>query len=212
MSEDLDAVALSARGRTPAGRGSVRLAVEVKPLGMPFDGSGIVTGPWTWTATPGTYGSVVDLAPQEVNGLVDQTPHHWRLRLETQDPRFPRTPWLGLSASGVNRTAFRTKSSGTSVETVPGPGALALTSHPNPFNPATTLRYALPARARVRLSVHDAAGRWLRDLIDETQEAGPHTVRWNGCDGAGRPLPSGVYFARLEAGARSDNRKLVLLK
>ena len=211
-STELDAVAISARGRTPAGRGRVRLAVEVKPLGTPFDGAGVVTGPWTWTGAPGTYGSTVDLAPRVVGGLADDTPQHWRLRLETEDPRFPRTPWFGLPSSGVSRTAFRTRSSGTSVETVPGLGALALSNHPNPFNPATTLRYALPAQARVRLSVHDTAGRWLRDLVDETQEAGPHTVRWNGCDGAGRPLPSGVYFARLEAGAWSESRKLVLLK
>jgi flagellar hook assembly protein FlgD len=64
----------------------------------------------------------------------------------------------------------------------------------------------------VLLSIHDAAGRLLRDLVQVDQEAGPHAVVWNGCDGEGRPLASGVYFARLEAAGTAASCKLVLLK
>lgn len=47
-----------------------------------------------------------------------------------------------------------------------------LTAAPNPFNPATALRFALPAADRVRLTVHDATGRCIRRLLDTSLAAG----------------------------------------
>ena len=212
-SDALDAAAISARGRTPGGRGEVRLVAEVKPLGTVFDGSGTVAGGWTDTGAPvAGAGSVVDLAPRLVSGLAADTAEHWRLRLETGDPFFPRTPWLSLSANAITMTDFRTRGEGTAAGETPAARTLALAGYPNPFNPATTLSYRLPAAGAVQLSIHDAAGRRLRELVATTQEAGPHSVLWNGCDGEGRPLPSGVYFARLRVAGADASCKLVLLK
>ncbi len=213
-SDALDAVAISARGRTPGGRGQVRLVAEVKPLGTAFNGSGSVSGTWTDTGAPagGGAGSAVDLAPRLVGGLSADTAQHWRLRLETGDPFFPRTPWLSLSANAVTMTDFRTRGAGTAAGESPAARALALDGYPNPFNPATTLSYRLPADGAVQLSIHDAAGRCLRELVATTQAAGPHTAVWNGCDGEGRPLASGVYFARLQVRGAAAGCKLVLLK
>ena len=70
----------------------------------------------------------------------------------------------------------------------------------------------LPERARVRLDIHDVRGRRVARLLDSEREAGRLSVVWNGRDGDGRPLPSGVYFARLSAGERVDSHKLVLVK
>ena len=83
---------------------------------------------------------------------------------------------------------------------------------PNPFNPLTTIRYDLPANARVRLSIIDVAGRRVRTLVDEQQTAGSRSAIWNGRDDAGRAVASGVYFYVLEAGKERRSRKLVLLK
>ncbi len=83
---------------------------------------------------------------------------------------------------------------------------------PNPFNPATTVRYSLPAAELVRLKVYDATGRLVKTLADGWRSAGHYTVTWDGRDATGSRLASGVYFIRMEAGAVVVRRKLVLAK
>jgi len=87
---------------------------------------------------------------------------------------------------------------------------------PNPFNPATEIGYSLAVGAHVALRVYDVAGRLVRTLVDETREAGPHAVTWNGTTDTGARAASGVYFVRMEADGADDGfaatRKLVLLK
>jgi hypothetical protein len=94
------------------------------------------------------------------------------------------------------------------------PAALVLAQNsPNPFNPSTAIRFGLPQATAVDLSVHDAAGRRVATLIaGETLAAGYHDLDWRGRDDRGRPLASGVYFLRLEAGAQRLSRKMILLK
>jgi flagellar hook assembly protein FlgD len=64
----------------------------------------------------------------------------------------------------------------------------------------------------VALHVFDLQGRRLRTLLDGPVSAGEHRVRWDGRDGAGHPLPAGVYVARLDDGWQWRTRRLVLLK
>lgn len=80
-------------------------------------------------------------------------------------------------------------------------------NHPNPFNPETSIRFSLPVRSDVRLSVHDVIGREVALLVNGTLGAGEHRASFNG-----RPLSSGVYFYRLQAGSRAITRRMVLLK
>jgi len=90
----------------------------------------------------------------------------------------------------------------------PLPRAFALAqNHPNPFNPATTIEYALPEDARVRLEVYDVTGRRVARLLDERQAAGFKSLRWDAGD-----LPSGIYFYRIEAGDFRETRRMVLVK
>ncbi len=83
---------------------------------------------------------------------------------------------------------------------------------PNPFNPSTTVSFALARDGRVRVDVVDAAGRSVAVLLDAERSAGEHAVAWNGRDARGGAVPSGVYFARVAAGAEREVRKLTLLK
>jgi len=83
---------------------------------------------------------------------------------------------------------------------------------PNPFNPSTTIRYALRAPTDVTLTVFDAAGRRVRTLVSQSMPAGVHDVAWDGFDHSGNHVASGVYFYRITAGAFTQTRKMVLLK
>jgi hypothetical protein len=102
-------------------------------------------------------------------------------------------------------------SGGRTPETVTTAVALG-PNHPNPFNPQTTITFALPAPGRVSLQVFDVAGRHVTTLVDEVLANGPHAVVWDGRDGAGRPAASGAYHYRLIAGGQVQTRSMLLLK
>ena len=88
------------------------------------------------------------------------------------------------------------------------PAEFALHSnYPNPFNPQTTIEYALPEARDVRLIVYDMLGRKVTTLLDGPQVAGTHSVHFDAED-----LPSGLYVYRLEAGAETFTRKMTLVR
>lgn len=100
------------------------------------------------------------------------------------------------------------------VDPAPAPAPLAFALRepaPNPSTGETTLRFTLPADGRVALDVLDVNGRLVARVADGTLSAGEHAVRWGGRDAGGRPLAAGVYFARLAAGGRTLQRKLVVI-
>ncbi|MFH1680793.1 MAG: FG-GAP-like repeat-containing protein, partial [Candidatus Eisenbacteria bacterium] len=84
---------------------------------------------------------------------------------------------------------------------------------PNPFNPATTIRFGVPERCRATLKIYDLSGREVRTLVEGVLEAGnDHGAVWDGKDRAGRDAASGVYFYRLTAGERVETKKMMLLR
>lgn len=88
------------------------------------------------------------------------------------------------------------------------PASYTLTQNfPNPFNPVTTVEYALPVAGAVTLKVYNLLGQEVRTLVNDVQTAGTYTVRFDASD-----HPSGVYFYRLTAGGMSQVRKMMLLK
>jgi hypothetical protein len=99
------------------------------------------------------------------------------------------------------------------------PGAVAPTAlrleqnQPNPFNPRTTIRFAVPVRSgAVSLDIYDAAGRRVRRLVQGRMTPGMHALTWDGKDDAGRDVASGVYAYRLETAEQSLTRRMLLLK
>jgi hypothetical protein len=82
---------------------------------------------------------------------------------------------------------------------------------PNPFRPATTIRFALPSTRDVELRVFDVAGRAVKTLANGPLGPGVHTLQWNGTDDRGSRLSSGVYFYRLTAGEDRAQRKMVIV-
>ena len=93
------------------------------------------------------------------------------------------------------------------------PGRVVLgPNYPNPFNPATNLRFSLPRGGHVRLAVYDGAGRLVRELLGEWRGPGDHEVRWNGRDLHGRDVSSGVYYSRLEVADTVITGTLTLIR
>jgi len=103
----------------------------------------------------------------------------------------------------------------TLVEQVAGSQPLQfalLPNYPNPFNPSTTIRYAISERSAVRLRIFDVSGKEIATLVNQDQLAGTYEARWTGWDESGRSVASGVYYSRLESGSRVSTQKMILLK
>ena len=83
---------------------------------------------------------------------------------------------------------------------------------PNPFNPRTSIRYALPSDAKVKLVIYNVLGQKIKTLVEGHQTAGYNTVWWDGNDENGDQVASGIYFYRLEAGKFNEVKKMMLLK
>ncbi len=83
---------------------------------------------------------------------------------------------------------------------------------PNPFNASTTITYTLPRMSPVKLVVYNLLGQQVKTLVNGTQTAGAHSAVWDGKDAFGRPVSSGMYIYRIQAGEHLELRKMVLLK
>jgi hypothetical protein len=87
-----------------------------------------------------------------------------------------------------------------------------LSIYPNPFNPQTTIEFALAEESVVELAVFDLQGRLILLLDHENRSPGRYQVTWSGQDGEGRSVPTGAYFCRLIAGGESHTAKVMLVK
>ena len=113
------------------------------------------------------------------------------------------------SEFGVNRLG---RPMPVALQTRPEAFALA-NNYPNPFNPATTIQYALPQAADVELTVYNVVGQVVRTLVAQHQSAGRYAVAWDATDDGGHSLSSGMYFYHLQAGDEfREVRKMLLLK
>lgn len=97
------------------------------------------------------------------------------------------------------------------------PGALAGGARldavfPSPMREGASVAFTLAAAGRARVDVYDARGARVATLADGVRPAGAHVIAWRGSDDAGHRVAPGVYFVRLDAGARHETRKLVVLR
>ncbi len=89
---------------------------------------------------------------------------------------------------------------------------LLVQSYPNPFNPNATIKYDFPELSVVNLTIYDVTGREVVTLIDQKQPGGNYELQWNGLDGFGKQVSTGIYLARFQAGEYSKTIKMVLLR
>lgn len=100
----------------------------------------------------------------------------------------------------------------SSVPAVARSGATLRQPEPNPFNPTTTIVFALERAGEVVLSVHDLQGRRVATLFAGRRAAGEYRVRWDGRGGDGGQVASGVYLVHMRHGGQTLSRRVVLLK
>lgn len=82
-----------------------------------------------------------------------------------------------------------------------------IANYPNPFNPITTIEYAIPQASFVELKIYDILGGEVASLVKENKPSGKHSVKFNASN-----LPSGIYFYRIVSGNFIATKKLIILK
>jgi len=146
-------------------------------------------------------GGVVQTAPQE--GIWTENPVKY-LKVPA-DLVTPGPPYVSNFEFHVGPSPNLTEP--TLVDGAVPSGYALHQNYPNPFNPDTEIRYAVAEDVPVTLRIYNVRGAQVATLVDRPHQAGTYTVRWEAGD-----LASGVYFCRLEAGAFSASRKMVLLR
>ena len=186
--------------QSPLGRDRLRLEVEVKPTGIPFDGTGTEISSVFDTGAPVSgVGSHVaaDLFVPELG----TDAYHYRVRMLGEHPLWKRSPWYTPVRNAPTATDFRTgldvaglgdggpDGTGSTVVDV----SSRLIAAPNPFPASTELSFRLAHSGQTSLVVYDLQGRQVDRIFDGWLEAGTNAIRWD----APATLPAGVYFARL---------------
>lgn len=96
-------------------------------------------------------------------------------------------------------------------ESIPESGKLDV-NYPNPFNPATMIRFELPQATQITIKIYNTLGQEIRTLANSQYQAGIHSLRWDGKDNNGNSVASGVYLYQLRAGDFSQIKKMSLLR
>jgi flagellar hook assembly protein FlgD len=96
------------------------------------------------------------------------------------------------------------------VTTLDSPAGLRLGVWPNPSAASPTIEFRLAAAGRARVSLYDISGRRVRLLADGEFGGRANAIHWDGRDGFGNALPSGVYVVRLQAGDLEKTARVVL--
>ncbi len=82
-----------------------------------------------------------------------------------------------------------------------------LPNYPNPFNPQTTIRFAVPQKSFVNITIFDINGKLVQNLFSGTKNPGNYAITWNAAG-----FSSGMYFIKMDTDAYSSVRKCILVK
>ncbi len=117
--------------------------------------------------------------------------------------------WYNLFISATPKLVANDEADETNLQTEAGP---EVSVYPNPFNPATTIRFRLHEPSRVRLRIFNVRGALVKHLLDREMHQGIFESRWNGKDREGQTVATGLYFYRLEINGRVLRGRLEMVK
>jgi hypothetical protein len=92
------------------------------------------------------------------------------------------------------------------------PMEMGLSNYPNPFNPATTIKFSLPNDSKIELIIYNIKGQTIKTLTHNVFNKGNHSIIWNGSDDSGKSVSSGIYFYKLKTGDFQKVRRMILLR
>ena len=96
---------------------------------------------------------------------------------------------------------------------VPAPQKFTLTqNYPNPFNPVTSIRYTLPGREMVTLTIYNMMGQHVVTLVDTEQESGYYVAEWDGKDKSGRSVSTGIYIYQLRTSREKVTKRMIKMQ
>ena len=163
----------------------------------------------------GTYpfalGTITGVSPGPPRSILFQP----QLSMVTTQAKIRGTAYtVSGNATGTSDSLFiiATPTAVEAVSTAPAPRFELGRSTPNPFNPSTTIAFAVDHPGRVSLRIYNAQGVLVRTLVDGALESGTYRSRWDGTSDHGSRLASGVYLYRLEMDGRRLARKMTLLQ
>lgn len=124
------------------------------------------------------------------------------------------SPCLGAGEGGADIGAWGSGCPCGGDTGVPGADhGMRVVSTPNPLRGSSTISFTVPeGNVDVRLSIYDLRGREVTTLVSERMPPGAATTIWDGTDGSGKTVPSGVYFVRLVCGGGEMRGRLVVLR
>jgi parallel beta-helix repeat protein len=142
--------------------------------------------------------------------------------LSQMESEFPESESTGIAREyfdsapiALAKASQPDKSAGESAALLPLEYAL-FANFPNPFNPLTTIKYALPKSSRVQGTVYNAIGQKIKTFPVADQPAGYHSLIWNGRNEQGLEVPSGIYILNFAAGSGDEvfvkSIKMILLR
>ncbi|MDE2733441.1 MAG: fibronectin type III domain-containing protein [Gemmatimonadota bacterium] len=142
-----------------------------------------------------------------IGSLQNGVAYNVRVRVHNlnPDPELSLSAWTTATATPTEDAAAK------QVASAPASFELAA-AYPNPFNPSTTIGYALPQATDVRLDIYNVMGQRVRTLVAAHQPAGYYAVEWKATDDSGHTLSSGVYFYHLQAGAFRATKRILLMR
>ncbi|NOT34667.1 MAG: hypothetical protein HOP12_10930 [Candidatus Eisenbacteria bacterium] len=182
-----------------------------EPRLLGFDGIGIARGTYGATQSP-AFGFSFSSAGLTCAGA--DNPCHWRARLESRSPFFPRSPWFSPSGNSPTEADVRTSAPVVGIDPeAPAPSTLAFAApYPNPTHGRTSLSFALPRTGEIRLVVRDLQGRTTRMLAAGWWPAGRHAIARDGRSESGDAAAPGVYFISLESQGERTNQRITLVR
>jgi len=147
-----------------------------------------------------------------LNGNVELAKVSYTIRGENESERV--VP-IQISSIVINEELIipKTSEEGTVGNKTELPTRFSLSpNQPNPFKSLTTIRYALPAESRVSLLIYDVSGALVKTLVNQYENAGYYSSKWDGTDNDNRRVASGIYFYELKTNDFISRKKMIVLR
>lgn len=125
---------------------------------------------------------------------------------------FNGSAWSQWNETYFVRATIQTTTSIVEIENSVPKDFVLYPNYPNPFNPSTTIKFALPKEEYTEVTVYDIAGKEVAKLVQNNLNSGTYTVSWNGKNNSGLTVSSGIYLCTIIAGKHSQTIKMLMMK